>query len=161
MDITIVLHGLNIHIPYTKFLDTFMIQIFIFSCGPTFFLIYVVKAWACFVHAYIHTWCLFGRLIEHCKVAKKSPYHHTNIPHGSVHACHMLCTVYHGKWHVSTDANSVATHQFQVPVYMVWVQIHMVSKQGYSWLFLSHSVYQFKLRQWNSEFLKWVLHGVF
>ena len=50
-------------------------------------------------------------------MAKKSPYHHTNIPHGSVHACHMLCTVYHGKWHVSTDANSVATHQFQVPVY--------------------------------------------
>jgi len=42
-----------------------------------------------------------------------------NIPHGSDHACHMLCTVYHSKWHACTDANSVATHQFQVPVYMV------------------------------------------
>lgn len=74
MEITIVLRGLNIHIPHAKFLDTFMIQILIFSCGPSFFLIYVVKAWACFVHACIHICSLFGQTIEHHKVAKKSPY---------------------------------------------------------------------------------------
>jgi len=74
VEITIVLRGLNIHIPHAKFLDTFMIQILIFSCGPSFFLIYVVKAWACFVHACIHICSLFGQTIEHHKVAKKSPY---------------------------------------------------------------------------------------
>jgi hypothetical protein len=128
LDITTVLHGLNIHMPFTKFLDTFLIRNFIFSCGPTFFLIYVVKAWACFVHACLHTmfvWAHYRALQGGRELTIPLP----NIPRRSVHACRALCTVYHGKWHAYTDANSVATH---IIVYMVWVQIHMVSKQGYS-----------------------------
>jgi len=98
LDITIVLHGLNIRIPYTKFLVTFMIQIFIFSCGPSFLLIYVVKAWACFMHACIHTHCLFGQMVKHCKVAKKSPYpyltYHMDL---TMHAiCCAQCTTANG-----------------------------------------------------------------
>jgi hypothetical protein len=100
------------------------------------------------VHAYIHTvfvWVHYRALPSDWEVTLPLP----NIPRRSVHACRMLCTTYHGKWHAYTDANSVATN---VIVYMVWVQIHTVSKQGYSWLFLSHSVYQFKLRQRTIRF---------